>query len=306
MGYEHADDAGVFKLTDDIALVQTLDFFTPIVDDPGDFGRIAAANALSDVYAMGATPVTAMNIVAFPRETMPMSVLEEILTGGLEKVHEAGALLLGGHTIDDTELKFGLSVTGTIHPDKVMANSGAKPGDLLVITKPIGTGIINTATKGDMAEKSHIEAATLNMTRLNRVAAELALKRNSHAITDITGFGLAGHLGEMVIASDVGAELDVGSVPLIEGTREYASIGLVPAGAHRNRDYLSCRFMDAEKVTSVDMDILNDPQTSGGLLVSLAPQDAEALVTDLQSAGETGVIIGRVIAEPKRRIIFKV
>ena len=305
MGFEQSDDAGVYKVNDELALVQTVDFFTPIVDDPRSFGMIAAANALSDIYAMGAKPLTALNIVAFPNETMPRSILGEILAGGLEKVHEAGALLLGGHTIDDTELKFGMAVTGIVHPDKVLTNSGAKPGDALVLTKAIGTGIINTAAKGDMAKAEHVEAATQTMVALNRTAAELALKHSPHALTDVTGFGLTGHLTEMLVASDVGAELDVAAVPILEGAREYASIGLVPGGARRNTDFYSCRFEGHGEVSAVDMDLLNDPQTSGGLLVALAAEDAQELVRELEAAGETGVIIGRIVGEPKRRIVFR-
>jgi selenide,water dikinase len=295
----------VYKLSDELALVQTVDFFTPIVDDPRSFGMIAAANALSDIYAMGATPLTALNIVAFPNETMPMSILAEILAGGLEKVHEAGALLLGGHTVDDTELKFGMAVTGIVHPDRVLTNAGAKPGDVLVLTKPIGTGIINTAAKGDMAKPEHVEASTRTMALLNKTAAGLALKHGPHALTDVTGFGLTGHLSEMVVASDVGAELDVAAVPVLEGTREYASIGLVPAGTRRNADYYSCRFEGHEEVSAVDMDVLSDAQTSGGLLVALAPEEAKELVRELEAAGETGAVIGRIITEPKSRIVFK-
>jgi selenide,water dikinase len=296
----------VYKLSDELALVQTVDFFTPIVDDPRSFGMIAAANALSDIYAMGAAPLTALNIVAFPNDTMPKSVLAEILLGGLEKIHEAGALLLGGHTIDDTELKFGMAVTGIVHPDKVLTNAGAKPGDALVLTKPIGTGIINTAAKGNMAKPEHVEAATRIMATLNKKAAGLALKHSPHALTDVTGFGLAGHLTEMLFASDMGAELDVSAVPILEGAREYASIGLVPAGTRRNTDYYSCRFEGQGNVSAVDIDLLNDAQTSGGLLVALAPKDAKEFVKKLKAAGETGVIIGRIVAEPKRRIIFKI
>jgi selenide,water dikinase len=296
----------VYKVNDELALVQTVDFFTPIVDDPRSFGMIAAANALSDVYAMGATPITALNVVAFPNETMPRTILGEILAGGLEKVHEAGALLLGGHTIDDTELKFGMAVTGIVHPEKVLTNAGAKPGDALVLTKPIGTGIINTAVKGDMAKPEHVEAATRTMAMLNKTVAELALRHGPHALTDVTGFGLTGHLTEMLVASDVGAELDVAAVPVLEGTREYASIGLVPAGTRRNGDYYSCRFEGHEAVSAVDMDILNDAQTSGGLLITLAAKEAQKLVKELEAAGETGVIIGHILAEPKHRIVFKI
>ena len=232
-------------------------------------------------------------------------VLAEILAGGLEKVHEAGALLLGGHTVDDTELKFGMAVTGIVHPDRVMANAGAEPGDFLVLTKPIGTGIINTSGKGDMAEPEHLKAAAVSMAVLNKTAAEAALRCSPHAMTDVTGFGLVGHLLEMLLASDVGAELDVHAVPLLPGTREYASMGLVPAGSRRNRDFYACRFGDAGKVTAVDLDILSDAQTSGGLLIALAPEDAKALVKELGDSGRTTAIIGRIIADPKGKVLFK-
>lgn len=285
--------------------MQTLDFFTPIVDDPRSFGMIAAANALSDIYAMGGSPVTALNIVAFPKDTLPKEVLGEILAGGLEKVHEAGALLVGGHTIDDTELKFGMAITGVVHPDRVMTNSGAMPGDTIVLTKPIGTGIINTAAKGDMADAAHVEAATRVMAALNRTAAEIALRHNPHAMTDVTGFGLIGHLSEMLCASDAGAELQVSAVPRLEGARDYASMGLVPGGAKRNRDFYEHRFVGADKVDPVDMDLLNDPQTSGGLLVSLSPEDAGLLVRELRGAGETAAMIGSVVSEPSHRVVFK-
>lgn len=305
MGYEKADDAGVFKVSDELALVQTVDFFTPIVDEPRTFGRVAAANALSDIYAMGATPLTALNIVAFPRDTMPKEILGEILAGGLEKLHEAGAFLLGGHTIDDAELKFGMAVTGVVHPDKIMTNAGAKPGDTLILTKPVGTGIINTAGKGDMAKPEHLAAAAQVMAALNKAAAETALRHNPHAMTDVTGFGLAGHLTEMLLASDVGAELDLPAVPLLDGAREYAAKGLVPAGSRRNREFYACRFIGAENVSPVDLDVICDAQTSGGLLIALAEDDAKALVQELHAAGQTAAIIGRILPEPKHKIILK-
>ena len=285
--------------------MQTLDFFTPIVDDPRSFGMIAAANALSDIYAMGATPLTALNILAFPQDSLPKEVLGEILAGGLEKLHEAGALLLGGHTVDDTELKFGMAVTGIVHPDRIMTNAGARPGDALVLTKPIGTGIINTAGKGEMASPEHLEAAASSMAVLNRTAAELALHHNPHAMTDVTGFGLTGHLAEMVVASDVGAELDVEAVPLLGGVRDYAAMGLVPAGTRNNREFYSCRFMGADKLSPVELDILSDAQTSGGLLVALAPEEAKALVGELEAAGVTAAIVGHVLAEPKHKIVLE-
>ncbi len=295
----------MYKLTDEIALVQSLDFFTPIVDDPRTFGMITSANALSDIYAMGARPLTALNIVAYPQDSLPKEVVGEILAGGLAKLHEAGVLLLGGHTIDDAELKFGMAVTGIVHPDKIVTNAGAAGQDVIVLTKPIGTGIINTAGKAEMADSAHLDAASQAMILLNRTASELALRHNVHAITDVTGFGLAGHLAEMVIASDVGVELDVSAVPVLEGTRKYAEMGLVPGGTHRNKEFYSCRFVGQEDFSPVDIDIICDAQTSGGLLIALPQKDAQALVSELHSEGETGAVIARVVEEPRGKIILK-
>lgn len=228
------DDAGVYQLTDELALVQTVDFFTPMVDDPYLFGQIAAANALSDVYAMGGKPLTAMNIVAFPVNTMDVSILGDILKGGAQKIREAETLLVGGHTVEDDEPKYGLSVTGIVHPGKVLTNRGGKPGDKLILTKPLGVGIITTAMKGDMADPASIEAATQSMATLNKEAAAAVIEVGVNACTDVTGFGLLGHLYEMM-TPEIGFEIQMGQVPLLPGAKDYASMGLVPGGARRNQ-----------------------------------------------------------------------
>ncbi len=234
VGLERADDAGVYKLRDDLAIIQTVDFFTPIVDDPLLFGRIAAANALSDVYAMGGEPICAMNIACFPVREMDIAVLHEILKGGLEKLREAGVVLAGGHTVEDPELKYGLSITGIVHPERVLTNRGAQPGDQLILTKPLGTGLINTAIKGELASESAIEKAVSAMTTLNRQAAELMAGAPVHACTDVTGFGLLGHACEMVEDTPVGLVINAHAVPVFPEALEYCEMGLLPAGLARN------------------------------------------------------------------------
>jgi selenide,water dikinase len=290
-------------LTEDIALVQTTDFFTPIVDDPFSFGQIAAANALSDVYAMGGRPLTAMNVVAFPIEKMNGSILREILRGGYSKIHEAGAIIVGGHSIDDTEIKYGLSVTGIVHPDKILTNARARPGDRLVLTKPLGTGIIGTALKGEMASQEAVKKITESMTTLNHVACEVMVKVGVNACTDITGFGLLGHAMEMAIASDVGIAIKSQSVPIFPEAEEYATMGLVPGGTARNREFCSCRVEISGDISNEKMDILYDAQTSGGLLISVEGEKAQRLLEQLHAKGvQPAAIIGEVIEEPKGRI----
>ena len=290
VGRETFDDAGVFRISDDLALVQTVDFFAPIVDDPFDFGQIAAANALSDVYAMGGQPLTALNIVAFPTKDLPLEVLTGILAGGQEKVHEAGALIVGGHTVIDTELKYGLSVTGRAHPDHLLTNAGAKVGDRLVLTKPIGNGILATAGKrGALTPES--ERVMLDaMKMLNGKAARAALAVGSRCATDITGFGLLGHASHVARASNVTLAIDHSAVPLLPGAREAAASGTVTDGGKRNADYL--REMVRWKAgDDLDWALLFDPQTSGGLLVCVQPgRTAEYL-----SRVEGAVVIGEVI-----------
>jgi len=301
---ERAEDAGVYKLTDDLAVIQTLDFFTPIVDEPYSFGQVAAANALSDVYAMGGRPLTAMNIVCFPIKTMDISVLQEILAGGLEKVHEAGAIVVGGHTVEDAELKYGLSVTGVIHPNKVVLNTGAQVGDKLILTKPLGTGIISTAIKGGVASAGAEAKIVKSMTTLNRKAAELMQETGVHAGTDVTGFGLLGHACEMIDGSDVGMVIHSAAVPFFAEARDYAEKGLTPGGLHRNREFRASMVSMKKSVPDYMADILFDPQTSGGLLISVAPEKAQELLERMHQEGiPEAALVGEVVAEPKGKII---
>jgi selenide,water dikinase len=303
---ERAEDAGVYKLTDELAIVQTVDFFTPIVDDAYDFGRIAVANALSDVYAMGGKPLTALNIVCFPRDTMDISILREVLKGGLDMMHEADVLLLGGHTVDDPELKYGLAVTGTIHPGKVIHNNGAKPGDRLVLTKPLGTGIISTAIKRNKASKEAIARITKSMTTLNRTASEVMLEVGVNACKDITGFGLLGHASEMIEGTNVGMVIDSAAVPIFPEAKEYAEAGMIAGGLGRNRDYRKHMVDIGKKVPKYLQNILFDPQTSGGLLIAVSKAKASRLLKRLHSEGVAeAVVIGEVVAEPRGRIIIK-
>jgi selenide,water dikinase len=303
---ERAEDAGVYKLTDELAIVQTVDFFTPIVDDPYQFGQIAAANALSDVYAMGGRPLTALNIVCFPLKTLPISVLKDILAGGLDKMHEAGVILVGGHSVDDQELKYGLSVTGTIHPSKVIHNSGARPGDCLILTKPLGTGIISTAIKGGVAREEAVARIVRSMSALNRKASELMLEAGAHACTDITGFGLLGHAAEMIAGANVGLAIDAAAVPYFTEAKELAEMGMIPGGLHRNRDFRQDMVEIAQSVPRFLADILFDPQTSGGLLISVPKQKAPGLLKKMHQADiSEATIIGEVVAKPKGRIAVR-
>ena len=295
VGLEAADDAGVFRLTPEIALIQTVDFFTPIVNDPYRFGQIAAANALSDVYAMGGRPLTALNIACFPLKTTPVEVLKEILRGGMDKVHEAGALLVGGHSVEDTELKYGLAVTGVVHPQRVLTKGGAREGDLLVLTKPLGTGVIATALKGRLASKEAEEAAIKVMIELNRGAAEALNGLEVHAVTDITGFGLLGHGLEMAAASKAELTIFASKVPVLSWAREYAAMGLVPAGSHANRRFCENHLQIDPQVGQVDADLLSDAQTSGGLFIAIAPEHGEQLLARLRDRGITAAAaIGEV------------
>ncbi len=299
------DDAGVYKLTDDLAIVQTVDFFTPIVDNPYDFGRIAAANALSDIYAMGGKPLTAMNLVCFPSKTMDISILREILRGGMDKLSEAQTTLVGGHSVDDPELKFGLSVTGTVHPKQVITNIGAKPGDVLILTKPLGTGILNTAIKANMASTAQISEVTQQMATLNKNAAELMLQHEVHACTDVTGFGLLGHACEMIQDTSVGIRISGSAVPLLEGVINAAQTGLIPGGTYRNRDFRTQMVDFAPEVPDWASIVLFDPQTSGGLLIALPKKDEEDLMNELLRANVRAAVIGEVIDSPANRIIVE-
>jgi selenide,water dikinase len=305
VGIEQVDDAGVYKLRDDLAIVQTVDFFTPIVDDPYTFGQIAAANALSDIYAMGGTPITAMNLVAFPIRTMGIEVLRDILRGGLDKIKEAEVVLIGGHSIEDQELKYGMAVTGLVHPDEVITNVGAKVGDRIILTKPLGTGIINTAQKGGMASSETVQEAERVMATLNRRAAEVMKSFYVNACTDVTGFGFLGHLCEMLGEGTIGIKAYLKDIPILPGTKEYAQMGLVPGGSHRNREFYAPKVEGTKNISPSLLDILFDPQTSGGLLISTPQEDAETLLSSLHKMEvEEARIVAEVIAEPKDRIIL--
>lgn len=304
VGMEKADDAGVYKISEDLALVQTVDFFTPIVNDPYWFGQIAAANALSDIYAMGGVPKTAMNLVAFPAKDMDLSVLRLILQGGIDKMKEAGVVLVGGHTVEDKEIKYGLAVTGFINPQRVLTKKGLRVGDQLLLTKPLGTGIINTAIKGGLATGKIVDYVTQLMANLNREAAEIMRAYPVHACTDITGFGLLGHMAEMIADLEVGIEIFSARIPIMPEALEFAAMGLVPAGAYKNREFREGMIDFAPSLDKVFQDILFDPQTSGGLLIGVAKEAATELHEQLQENLPYPVgLIGQVIGKPKGRII---
>ena len=288
------DDAAVYKITDDTALVVTLDFFTPVVDDARDYGRIAAANSLSDVYAMGGTPLVALNIMCFPDGELPSSVMAEILLGGNEKVTEAGALVLGGHSVSDRELKFGLAAVGVVDPEGVVTNADARPGDALVLTKPIGVGVMATALKEDELPTEGVAVITELMATLNRAASEAMVEAGAHAATDVTGFGLVGHAKEMAEASGVTFEIVLSDVPLIDGALETVSRGLAPGGLFSNQHYYSSFVEQSPDADRRTVELMFDPQTSGGLLVSLAPEDVDSFCEGLARRGGTGRVIGRV------------
>jgi selenide, water dikinase len=291
--YRTSDDAGVYVLDDGRALVQTVDFFTPIVDDPFVYGQIAAANALSDVYAMGGRPLTALAIAAFPKD-LDRSVLRKILLGGLDKLREAGVALLGGHTVQDLEVKFGYAVTGEVNPARVLANGGARPGDVLLLTKALGTGIIATALKFNRAPEEAIAAAVRSMTTLNRTAAEVIARHDGaiHACTDVTGFGLIGHGSEMAAASGCSLHIEAGRVPLLDGARALAR-GNLPGGGRTNREHFGGGVNVGDGIDSDVLDLLYDPQTSGGLLLAVDPAEEDAVTSALTSAGVPVVRIGR-------------
>ena len=296
----------MYKISDDLALVQTLDFFTPTVDDPFIFGQIAAVNAINDIYAMGGQPLSAMNIVCFPIKTMDKSVLKEVLAGGLDKMREAGVLLVGGHSVEDREIKYGLAVTGTIHPDRVLFNRGARPGDKLILTKPLGTGIISTALKSGTAGKAQLDRATKAMTTLNNKAAEIMLAAGDiHSCTDITGFGFLGHALETVAASDVGLHIDSSSLPVIEGVRELAGAGYVPGGLYRNRSHFIDRIEKAASCPEWVLDVCFDPQTAGGLFFSLPAPKAQATVEAMRKAGiSDAAVVGEAVSGHPGKILI--
>ena len=295
VGFDHADDAGVYLLTPEQALVQTVDFFTPIVDDPYTFGQIAATNALSDVYAMGGKPLTSLALVCFP-EKGDLEILERILAGGLSKMMEAGCTVVGGHSIRDDETKFGYSVTGVVHPKKVLANSGARPGDSLVFTKGIGTGVISTAIKKGVAELSWIAAAVDSMTTLNKKAAELIASRDYrvHGMTDITGFGLIGHAREMALACNVSMQLFSKNIAILPGALDCVRAEHVPAGLKANREFAECVVGYEAGIPEDLKTLLFDPQTAGGLFISIATDDCEQFVIDLNERGVQARYIGNV------------
>jgi selenide,water dikinase len=302
VGLERADDAGVYRISDELALVQTVDFFTPIVDDPYGFGQIAAANALSDIYAMGGVPKTAMNLVGFPLQTMDLSVLRTILQGGLDKIKEAGVVLVGGHSVEDPELKYGLAVTGFVHPQRILTKRGLAVGDRLILTKPLGTGIINTAIKGGLATGEIVDRVTRLMATLNRDAATIMREYPVHACTDITGFGLLGHLAEMISDAEAGLEIRADRVPILPEAFEFAAMGMVPGGAGKNREFRQGIVDFSACQANVLRDVLFDPQTSGGLLICVAKEAAEDLLARLIPACERAALVGEVVAEPKGRI----
>ena len=310
VGFDFADDAGVYQIAPDTALVQTVDFFTPIVDDPYTFGQIAATNALSDVYAMGGRPLSSLALVCFP-EKGNLDVLERILAGGLSKMVEAACTVVGGHSIRDDEMKFGYSVTGTIHPQRVLANRGAQPGDALLFTKALGTGVISTAIKRGKAEPAWIDAAVRSMTTLNKAAAEVITGSLSgagaparvpfavHALTDVTGFGLIGHAREMARASGVSLRIKASAVPLLPGALECVRAGYIPGGLKANRDFAECMVGYADGIPEDIKTMLFDPQTAGGLLISVASEEADDLVRALVSAGNAAVRIGEIVPTGK-------
>jgi selenide,water dikinase len=287
VGFDTADDAGVYQLTPECALVQTVDFFTPIVDDPYTFGAIAAANSLSDVYAMGGRPISALSILAYPAKG-DLEDLEQILKGGAEKMREAECAILGGHSVADDEMKFGYAVTGTVHPARFKANSAARPGDALIFTKRLGTGIIATAAKRGLANEEHVEAATRQMLTLNREACERMLAFDVHGCTDVTGFGLIGHAREMAVASGVTIEIAVDAVRFLPGALEYSAQGAVPGGLKNNREFASCAVSAMREVPIEIENLLYDPQTSGGLLITLPEADAAKLEGALAGAYRIG------------------
>ena len=304
VGFDESDDAAVYRLSDELALVQTVDFFPPVVDDPYDFGRIAAANALSDVYAMGGEPRLAMNLLAVPG-CLPREAVGAILEGGAAKAAEAGAVIAGGHSIEDAEPKYGLCVTGLVHPNRVLTNTGAREGDILVLTKPLGTGILTTAAKAELLDEQAYRALVEQMAALNKAAAQAAAPLCPHACTDITGFGLLGHLKELAEGSGRTAEVWAGKVPLLPQALELARDGIIPAGAYRNRDFAGPETVADSAVPQAVLDCLYDPQTSGGLLLSIPEERAGELLRRLADAGVTAAAVGRVCPPGDKKIVVR-
>ena len=301
VGLETSDDAGVYLLGDDCALVQTLDFFSPLTDDPYLFGQIAAANSLSDVYAMGGKPLTALNIACYA-PCVPLPLMGEVLRGGADKAAEAGVVILGGHTVENADMKYGLAVTGTVNPKKIVKNSGARAGDSIILTKPLGTGIITTAYKAELADDTHLQAALNSMAELNKTAAEVFSAYTVHGGTDVTGFGLLGHAVEVARASQVELVLTVDAIPLLPGTLDYAAMGLIPAGAYRNAEYFGSSVSIDPAIPEALVDALYDPQTSGGLFFTLPPAEAARALAALRQAGVPAAIVGRCEAGAAGRV----
>lgn len=305
-GFESAEDAGIYKLTDALAIVQSADYFPPIVDDPYDFGEIAVANALSDIYAMGGKPLTALNLISFPKKKISIEVLRQILKGGLNKLEEAGVSLVGGHSIEDEELKYGAAVTGIIHPDRVIRNRGAKLRESIILTKPIGTGIINTALKSGLASRKTIKLVTSSMKQLNNKSAEIMKKFGASAATDVTGFGLLGHLYEMVSGEDYGIVIFPEKVPIFPETEKFAKMGIIPAGSHNNKKAREPAVLNKKKIEPHLLDILFDAQTSGGLLFTISKERGDNIIEKMKDEGiEHAAIIGEVVPEPKGKIVLE-
>ncbi|KXB62574.1 selenide, water dikinase [Olsenella sp. DNF00959] len=306
IGFDSSDDACVYKVSDDTALISTVDFFPPMVDDPYLFGQIAAANALSDVYAMGGTPTLAMNLLCFPN-CLDVSVAEEILRGGADKAKEAGCTIAGGHTITDDEPKYGMCVMGFARPDEVLANGGARPGDALVLTKRVGSGLLNTAVKGELLEQSELGDLYREMSTLNKYAAEVARDFDVHGCTDVTGFGLAGHLCEMAEGAGVTVRLSYSAVPLFDSAADMARMGIVPGGAYRNEDYFGDRVKVDEGLAEEVPEVVFDPQSSGGLMFALPPEQADELVARIRATGVSAARVGEFVArgegEPFVRVV---
>ena len=303
-GLTSLDDAGVYKLTDSIAIIQTIDFFVPIVDDPYAFGQIAAANALSDIYAMGGKPLTALNIVCFPNKSLSISTLKDILRGGADKVREAGAVLVGGHSVEDTELKYGLAITGVVHPNRFVTNAGAEAGDKIILTKPLGTGIVSTALEAKKASEETVRKITKYMATLNAKASQLMQEVGVHACTDVTGFSLLGHAWQLTKYSQVGIRIDSASVPFFIEALEFAKEKLNPSGLQRNKDFYSVHVNFSSEIPAHVEDALFDPQTSGGLLICLPSDKADTLQDKLQHAGiKDAAIIGEVLSEATGKVI---
>lgn len=292
VGFDKSDDASVYKVSDELALVQTVDFFPPIADDPYTFGAIAATNALSDVYAMGGEPKLALNIMAVPAD-LPKEAVHQILHGGYDKAYEAGAIITGGHSILDSEPKYGLAVTGFVHPDKVLTNAGAEEGDVLLLTKPLGIGVLTTAAKAELVNEETMAYAVNLMTTLNKAARDAMVKYRVHACTDVTGFALLGHACEMALGSDAQIQIDVDAIDLIPEALEFARIGILPEGMYRNRSFAEA-YVDPGEVELAKQDLLYDPQTSGGLLIAVHPDDADALYEELKGTVPSAQIIGTV------------